>query len=119
MGIAACLEGALGQRYEYISVSADDLPAITRQRGNFVFARSTGGDPIVLYAGEAHCLRDAFTPSVLDLWHVAQRDHGANLLLLKIHTGSTPEERQHEVADLVEKYRPPLNGPDTGAKDRE
>jgi hypothetical protein len=41
------------------------------------------------------------------------------MLLIKIHTGSTPEERQHEVADLVEKHRPPLNGPDTGAKDRE
>jgi hypothetical protein len=119
MGIATWLEGTLGQRYEYLPVSADNLPAITRQRGNFVFARSTGSSPIVLYAGEAHCLRDAFTPSVLDLWKVAQRDHGANMLLIKIHTGSTPEERQHEVADLVEKHRPPLNGPDTGAKDRE
>ena len=119
MGIAAWLEGALGQRYEYLLVSGDNLPAVTRQRGNFVFARSTKGDPIVLYAGEAHCLRDAFTPGVLDLWRVAQRDHGANMLLIKIHTGSTPEERQREVADLAEKHRPPLNGPDTGAKDRE
>lgn len=119
MGIATWLEGTLGQRYEYLPVSADSLPAITRQRGTFVFARSTGGDPIVLYAGEAHCLRDAFTPSVLALWKVAQRDHGANMLLIRIHTGSTPEERQHEVADLVEKHRPPLNGPDTGPKDRE
>ena len=119
MGIAAWLEGALGQRYEYLLVSGDNLPAVTRQRGNFVFARSTEGDPIVLYAGEAHCLRDAFTPGVLDLWRVAQRDHGANMLLIKIHTGSTPEERQREVADLAEKHRPPLNGPDTGAKDRE
>ena len=119
MGIAAWLEGALGQRYEYLSASADNLPAITRQRGNFIFARSTAGDPIVLYAGEAHCLRDAFTPSVVALWNVAQRDYGANMLLIRIHNGSTPEERQREVADLVEKYRPPLNGPDTGVQDRE
>src|SRR5471032_3355188 len=31
-------------------------------------AANRGGDPTLLYAGEAHCLRDAFTPSVLDLW---------------------------------------------------
>jgi hypothetical protein len=115
MGISEKFQGASGHGYEYLLTSGDNLSAITHQRGTFVFARSAPGGPVILFAGEAPSLNAAFTQQAALRWEAACTEYAANMLMIRIHPDSSPEERQREVADLVKKHRPPMNTPNMAA----
>jgi len=119
MGISSVFRGESGTKYTYLLVSHDNLDALTLQAGNFVFARSMIGEPVVIYAGEGANLRHAFTPDMVALWEVARREHSANMILIHIHGRAPAEERHREWMDLVKGNRPPLNASDLDELDQE
>jgi hypothetical protein len=117
MGMSEKLQGASGHWYEYLLANGDNLRAVSHQPGNFVFARSArsgSGGAVVVYVGQSHNLNAAFKGDGLSLWQYAGVKHAANMLMISIHANSSEEERQREVADLVQQHRPPMKGPGQG-----
>lgn len=65
MGYIFYLEGATGRPYQYGVTDPNNLNAVPLQAANYAFARSTTGDPVVVYVATAKSLRKAFGPETL------------------------------------------------------
>jgi hypothetical protein len=99
------LEGASGRCYDYILLNQRTRAAIPMGGGNFLFARPLGNGLEIICAGETESIWNVFVSTAL--WETAKNKHGATLAY--VHLNPDRGERQREAADLIGKYRPPMN----------
>jgi hypothetical protein len=99
------LEGASGRCYDYIQLNQRTRAAIPMGGGNFLFARPLGNGLEIICAGETESIWNVFVST--SLWETAKNKHGATLAYVHLHPDHG--ERQREAADLINKYRPPMN----------
>jgi hypothetical protein len=103
------LEGASGRTYDYVLLNQRTRAAIPMGGGNFLFARPLGNGLEIICAGETESIWSIFVSPVL--WEAAKNKHGATLAY--VHLNPDHAERLVESADLVKKYRPPMNVKDS------
>jgi hypothetical protein len=110
-------QGVSGRHYTYglLDPQAPNR-VLPISAGNFVFAKASKSNPEPVFIGETERFRTFLRQ--MTLWHTAQTDHRANLLYFHLSLGDEPS-RKDEVLDLVKRYRPPMNVPDTAGIDQE
>ena len=99
------LEGASGRTYDYVQLNQRTRAAIPMGGGNFLFARPLDNGLEIICAGETESIWSVFVSPTL--WQTAKSKHGATLVY--VHLNPDHVERLRESADLVKKYRPPMN----------
>jgi hypothetical protein len=99
------LEGASGRCYDYILLNHRTRAGIPMGGGIFLFARPMGNGLEIICAGETESIWSVFVSPAL--WQTAKNKHGATLAY--VHFNPDHDERQREAADLIAKYRPPMN----------
>lgn len=94
--------GQSGVSYRYRPI--EELKPVSPGGANYLFVRWDDGDvAAVIYAGET----DSLHRTVFTNWEEAQSAHGATHIYARLNiTGAV---RRAEQADIVGKYRPPLN----------
>lgn len=98
------LAGASGALYRYTPM--DENRFLPPAGANFVIAELKGdGEPRIFYAGETDNLAAQSWRSELER---ARGDHAEATVLIRLNV--TRAVRDAERNDLVEHYRPPLNG---------
>ncbi len=97
-------EGASGRYYDYTLLDFKNRAAFPMGGGNYVFARLNGGTLEVLCAGETDSMWNLF---LSPLWDRAKKDYGATSPY--IHANPNRVARELESADILMKYRPPMN----------
>jgi hypothetical protein len=106
--------GATGRIYDFYYIVTDNLLAVPQQGGNYLFATAGLREPTIIFVGEARSLRAAILGS--QVWEVAKRDYVADIVA--IHVEKDPQARAEKLADLVERYHPPLNAADAANEDQ-
>ena len=99
------LEGASGRCYDYVLLNQKTRAGIPMGGGNFLFARPLGNGLEIICAGETESIWNVFVSTAL--WETAKNKHGATLAY--VHLNPDHSGRLIETADLVNKYRPPMN----------
>lgn len=98
------LAGASGALYRYTPI--DENRFLPPAGANFVIAELTpDGEPRIFYAGETDNLAAQSWRSELDR---VRGEHAAATVLTRLNV--TRAVREAERNDLIEHYRPPLNG---------
>jgi uncharacterized protein YecE (DUF72 family) len=93
------LQGASGATFRFrLIADPDQLPATS---GNFVYVRWRGATPQVFCCGAVDSLSAA-----LQSWDEAVRTYGASDVYVRLNVARSVRDEQ--LADLVEKYRPPM-----------
>ena len=106
-------EGATGRRYKYglVDMQNNEVPPLGT--GNYILARP-GHAPEPICIGEADSIYEILT--ITNLLEEARVKYGATLLY--VHINLRRQDRTAERGDLVEKWKPPMNGPYTADEDK-
>lgn len=95
--------GASGARYRYTAI--DEARFLPPAGANYVIAEITDEGPNVIFVGETDNLASQAWRADLDR---ARRRFGGAVALARLNVARAI--REAEWRDLVENYRPPLNG---------
>lgn len=97
------LAGASGARYRYTPM--DENRFLPPAGANYVIAQLKGSATTVVYAGETDNLASQTWRAELDK---ARETYADATVLTRLNV--TRAVRESERADLIENYRPPMNG---------
>lgn len=96
------LTGASGARYRYTSIEEERF--LPPAGANYVIARLTSGEPVVVYAGETGNLASQDWRPTLEK---AREQYKDAKVLTRLNV--TRAVREAERVDLIEQYHPPMN----------
>ena len=103
-------QGVSRKNYTYSLVVAE-TKNLSRQPGNFIFARGDALRPTPVLISKADNLREylqeLFVPG--GFWDIAKHSYGATLLYVHVDSERAPAKRQAEKDDLEVAYRPEMN----------
>jgi hypothetical protein len=100
--------GSSGTGYTYsLMPPPNQLEALSRQGGNYIFASGNAANPIPVLVQEAKNIRDAIMHELVERWERAQTAYSATLFY--IHIEGNHQARHDEMIDLVEAYNPAMN----------
>ncbi len=102
--------GTSRKSYTYMLV-VPETKNVSRQPGNFIFAKGDAITPIPILVGKADNLREYLQELFLPggLWDTARNVYEAKLLYIHVDQERDPAKRQTEQMDLEVAYRPVMN----------